>query len=967
MADYTKYKRGSEWRKWDLHIHTPETKKNDQFEGISNEEKWEKYVAAINASQEEIAVIGITDYFCIDNYFNFKGLVANGTITKKFDLILPNIEIRVLPVTGSATPINLHCIFNPSIESDLENRFLAKLKFNYSGSDYSAKREELIRLGKALPGNSSLPNESALKAGIAQYVVSIDVLRSIFEKDQKLRENTIIVVSNKSTDGASGIRKHVDFFVSPGQSQLDATRWSIYQFSDAIFSSNESDVLYFTALGPDSKDSVIEKCGTLMPCFHGCDAHDNAKIFKPDQNRFCWIKADPTFEGLKQTLYEPADRVRIQALRPDIKNERFIISHLQYINSSNLFSSQKIYLNENLNAIIGGKSSGKSLLMFSAAKSIDPEQVNRASKRLGFEGYKFDTTFNFEVSWKNGEKDALVDSDLTHKLQKISYIPQLYINYLVEKNNKEDLNGLIKNILLQDTNFRVFFETTESAINEVTIEIEKLLSDYLQVRNKALEISKKSKELGKSASIQNGIQSIEVLIADGQKASTLNKTEFSEYNTLADKKSLIEADIKDFQGKNLVLERILNEVISSKKDLLGSKGEPFDFESKGKVDSILDELTSTTIDVITIRNKIEADYDILIANLRLEIANLKVGESIELCRKEVSAIDIKLKPLLNKIEGQTELQKLVYKLASERENLQKALNLEKQLKGLLTDYENIRKKTVVQLKRRYEFYVKIVEHINSSKNIIGPEILMNCRLLYKKENFILFDQANKASIPNNHYFESLFSEGLVNYDLITELYAKLLRVIEDKLIITPDLSIPLKQKISIEDVLRGLIKDAFELDYTVSYKGDDLLNMSPGKKGTVLLILFLQISSSEYPILIDQPEDNLDNRTIYELLCKMIKQKKRERQIIIVSHNANLVVATDTENIIVANQEGQGAALPAGTARFEYVNGSLEHSFPLNNASHGVLKQQGIKEHVCDILEGGDEAFKQRERKYSIK
>ncbi len=49
---YTKYKRGSEWRKWDLHIHTPGTKKNDQFEGSSLEDKWEKYVLSINTSME---------------------------------------------------------------------------------------------------------------------------------------------------------------------------------------------------------------------------------------------------------------------------------------------------------------------------------------------------------------------------------------------------------------------------------------------------------------------------------------------------------------------------------------------------------------------------------------------------------------------------------------------------------------------------------------------------------------------------------------------------------------------------------------------------------------------------------------------------------------------------------------------------------------------------------------------------
>ena len=213
----------------------------------------------------------------------------------------------------------------------------------------------------------------------------------------------------------------------------------------------------------------------------------------------------------------------------------------------------------------------------------------------------------------------------------------------------------------------------------------------------------------------------------------------------------------------------------------------------------------------------------------------------------------------------------------------------------------------------------------------------------------------------------MFTGNLVNYDEIITLYKYQLSVSDDKLNVAPKEVIPLKSKIGIDEILRGLIKDAFDFDYSVTYKGDDLLNMSPGKKGTVLLILFLQISSSEHPILIDQPEDNLDNRTIYELLCSMIKENKKERQIIIVSHNANLVVATDSENIIVANQEGQEVVSKPNRFRFEYLNGALENTSAKDSKIDNVLKCQGIREHVCDILEGGNEAFKQRERKYSIK
>ena len=108
--------------------------------------------------------------------------------------------------------------------------------------------------------------------------------------------------------------------------------------------------------------------------------------------------------------------------------------------------------------------------------------------------------------------------------------------------------------------------------------------------------------------------------------------------------------------------------------------------------------------------------------------------------------------------------------------------------------------------------------------------------------------------------------------------------------------------------------------------------------------------------------------TIYDLLCKMIRDKKRDRQIILISHNANIVVATDSEDIIVANQRGQTETSHNNQYRFEYVNGSIETSFDFSdNKSLSDLDSKGIRQHVCDILEGGDEAFLEREQKYSIR
>jgi hypothetical protein len=108
------------------------------------------------------------------------------------------------------------------------------------------------------------------------------------------------------------------FDTSDGTAQLSAVQQSLYTFSDAIFSAAPSDIDYFLGKKRDIPQTVIEKCGSLMPCLHGSDAHSCEHIFEPDNKKYCWIKADPTFNGLRQVIYEPEERVRI-----------FPISHLK--------------------------------------------------------------------------------------------------------------------------------------------------------------------------------------------------------------------------------------------------------------------------------------------------------------------------------------------------------------------------------------------------------------------------------------------------------------------------------------------------------------------------------------------------------------------------------------------------------------------------------------------------------------
>ena len=173
---------------------------------------------------------------------------------------------------------------------------------------------------------------------------------------------------------------------------------------------------------------------------------------------------------------------------------------------------------------------------------------------------------------------------------------------------------------------------------------------------------------------------------------------------------------------------------------------------------------------------------------------------------------------------------------------------------------------------------------------------------------------------------------------------------------------------TVEKVMRQLFDDWYNVHYVVKSGNDTVEEMSPGKKALVLLELLIGLEESKCPILIDQPEDDLDNRSIYYDLVQFIRNKKEERQIIIVTHNANIVLGADAEEVIIANQRGKDT--DNAIARFEYRSGAIDNDeVPKDesgNALPGILNKSGIQTQICDILEGGKTAFQLRQNKYAV-
>lgn len=554
---YNKYPKGSEWRRWDLHIHTPETNKNDSFAGDTTEEKWENFCDTINAYTEEIAVIGITDYFSIENYFKFKELIKAGNITKNFDLVLPNVELRISPITGDGKPINLHCIFNPEIETELNDRFFSKLKKEFNGSNFSGTKGELIRFGRSYEGNQTLSEAEAYKAGVSQYVVEVGALKKIFEEDNHLRDNTIIAVSNNSGDGATGLAYH-STFLEGKVSQLDATRRSLYQFAEAIFSANPKDRAYFLGKGADTPEVVISKCGSLKPCIHGCDAHKLEDVFKPSEDRFCWIKADPTFEGLKQVLYEPEDRVSINEEKPDEKLVYNVIEKVTFQDPS--FTTQPILLNENLVTIIGGKSTGKSILLKNIAKTIDIEEYEKRIKTVGILDSR--PLKGMEVVWKDGQTSSLGNNSNPSK--RIIYIPQSYLNRVVDDDKQTtDIDQIIRDVLLQDDSFREWYTDLEKRTKSIDYRIEEEIKNLYENISVHKSNNTEIKNLGDEDGIVEQLKKLQKEVDELQKKLNLSPEDLKKYNEKSTIIKGLQVRISDTEKDIKVLEQLQKHKINT--------------------------------------------------------------------------------------------------------------------------------------------------------------------------------------------------------------------------------------------------------------------------------------------------------------------------------------------------------------------------------------------------------------------
>lgn len=861
------YPRGSEWRKWDLHIHTPAS------DGTGTpDEIVDKAIAS------GLAVIAITDHHSVD----YIDLVRESAKDKDLTVI-SGIEFR--SEYGSKS-VHFIAYFPDSYNGiTLDTRALNELIL----SKLDISRTKIVAKGKE--SNASLDDDAAFKEGM--FLVQVD-----FKQASHLIHEYGGIISVHNGAKENGLDREVKHF---GSAPKNAH--SLYESLGTLKDELLHNYVDICDVGK-GEDASFYLDEFNLPSILTSDAHKVEDI----GNRFTWIKADPTFEGLKQILYEPSERVKIQNDNPGLEREKSPFTLITIPQKTKVFKDDddiffdvnSIPLNNGLVSIIGGRGTGKSqLINYLAAIFGKIKQANN---------YNLDS--DIEISRQVSlTEEARIFKPTDYPSASFMFIEQSQIKNLVA-----DRDDFSKNIL-ETIGVTDIYEISKG----YSVEADLLVNEYYRIK-KVLFIDGKT-VLERKESINREIKRYEDFIQ--------NIT--SEQN----KKKL-----EDYKGSVELLHR--NKNWQQQVKLQCEKQKQFVTESNAVLQSWNEQLNSRGIQIPLIDISETQNYleQTLLSNI-LE-SEKAINERINLTKNEFKDYKGDLSTLLSRVSS---FQEKLNSLKSEKTSIEK----EEQ------NYIRLSSESFKNLG------AKIRDSIQEYTSLIGEKWKE-----FKGE--YLEDNSDKKRLLNLILQNGLEVEAAISFD-VNKMYELLLDKLDKRKYSIDKLQDILKIKnlgdffsfVNLDSDVNVFLSDEFKEDlrnevlyhcykrYTdfisigvnVTLDKKSITKLSYGQQGTIYLRLQIAANIFSDTIIYDQPEDDLDNDFITKELVTIFKTIKLYRQVIIVSHNANLVVNADSEQIIVAeNKDGV----------LSYMSGSLEN--PQINAK------------VCQILEGGKEAFDRRKRKY---
>ncbi len=951
-----------------MHLHAPGTALENQF---SN---WENYLTTLEQAEPPVKALGVTDYLSTIGYESARKHQSSGRLANV--MLFPNLEFRISPPTKKAGAINIHLLVDPTADDHVARvkEALAGLSYVFGDETIRCTPDGLTRLGLHLKPNLRGNQDAAYREGVGQFKPSFETFRDWRNGDRWLRRNTLVALASHTSDGGAGIRN---------VSGWDAVHDELHRYADIILSGNPKDREYWLGAGTDNEAELVRRFGGPKPCLHGCDAHRDEKILAPDLDRYCWIKAEPTFEGLKQALYEPQERVCIGANPPARHNPDAVIHSVRLTNTKKWFADTDLRLNPGLIAIIGEKGSGKTALTdciaHAAGELLDSKDsfLARAGDHL--------SGAHINLRWASGrEERGVVGTPSDESEPDITYLPQKFVERLTAGDDQgERLRTEVERVVFNylpahdqqgATSLQELRDSLTEGIQrrrvELSSEITKLSAQIAQLDAEWHDLPKKQGlEASQRRQLERLVQQAPKLdvakAAEGVKALEAARAQRqTQLSTIEDSQTLLKA-----------LDAVKGEV-----EAFEIRMEAFWEELEPKLEALqiapLDRaafrprfIGDTTTPLTCRKNTLERDLRLLRGSdappSQGQTSLAAIDKRIGLLEGQLTVDQQTRKRVLGHqkevARRTTELRKLSTQISNiEKDNRTRRNDLvSRRLNHYLRAFDLLNEETQV-LQRLYE---PLASDLQTSALTHEVRLRFDVRRRIEKELWVqkgesLFDLRRASPVRERgeilRWTEELLKPAWLSAD--RDRLSEGIRQFLKRLAGTHDVRRDLRTGVKPRDVADWLFSlEHVHLGYGLTYDGTELADLSPGTRGIVLLILYLGLDrAGSGPLVIDQPDENLDNQSVYDILVPYFREARHRRQVVIITHNPNLVVNTDADQVIIATARREPNGLPA----ISYESGALE-----TPARTGATS---IRETVCDILEGGNEAFRRRERKYAF-
>jgi len=1018
--------RGSKWRKWDLHIHTPAsyhwTGKHFDLDNLDSQENIalvDEMIEALNNA--EPAVFALMDYWTFDGWFALKKRLQHPEAPKLKKRVFPGIELRL--VSPTACRLNAHVLFSDEIEDQVLRDFKSQLNIEIIKRPLSDDAlislarevgEDKLKIHGFKKAEVDTDKDKALLAGSTIAEINCDSYKAAIEKVPN--GQAIGFMPYDTSDGLKEVKwqEHYAYFLGLFKtSPIFETRSSSLRASFVGERNNENKKIF---------DNFQKGLGNIPRlAVSGSDAHRFVGVKNDNDNRgygdfpsgkATWIKADPTFLGLLQAIKEPAKRSYIGE-KPDklIEIENNKSSFIDSIKvTKNLYGrlighwldGVNIPLNPDLIAIIGNKGSGKSALADVIALLGNSRQTGRFSflndKRFrGKNSNGAAKYFTAEIIWNNKDTNSQILSENPKEEELIRYIPQ---NYFEELCN-EHISG--ESSLFQKELQKVIFDHTTQEIRLGALDFEQLIekqengfrSQLMEYRKELAELNKaiESLENQSQPQIKQSLQELlnrkkkdieahqatmpNVCQKPSEELSEEQKGAAEELEKIAVQLKEIEQQEQENKNKRVLIAKKRNAAKSIKDriSILERQYQQFQIETANDFQTL--EFSQTNFVSLTVSFP---DENILLECTEQELLINAADEKFKSEKETFTKQQSELKQKLN--QPQLQYQQYLKDFSQWEIKLQELTGNEitpDTEKGLETKISQL-DKIPNQLEEKYKNRIKLAEDIfdTLNKQRQAREVLykpvqdaIENNQLIKDEYPLQFQASLAASIDklSSELFSLIQRKGdfrgedenkpTINVladdfdinskdgilEFIKELDAKIRDASSNGKAETIGIASILrkdKSASSVYDLIYGL--NYLEPRYSLSFQNTQIEQLSPGQRGALLLIFYLLIDKGHNPIILDQPEENLDNETVVDLLVPILTEAKKKRQIIMVTHNPNLAVVCDAEQVIYATFDRKN------DCKISYVSGSIENGI--------------INEHVVNVLEGKKPAFNNRKIKY---